>query len=176
MTIHTLPCISSLGSIEIAIAPAEYVPVEIDAIVEEQDTQLLMSVDAEIQYPEEDFDTLIKEMAKGKARAPGQIIVKRGNPIRFQAIIHDIYQKPSWKVEWIAFALKQLVEKIEVFDVKTLAMPLLGTVYGNMDEEESIKLLCSMLATDKSICLNKFWLIAPDPACNRLKNAIDKST
>jgi hypothetical protein len=172
-TKHSLPCITTIGKIEIAVAPIEYLPLGIDAIVEEQDTQLLMAVDTEIEYPDDDFDTLINQMTTGKARRPGQIIVKQDKPIRFQAIIHDINHDPSWKVEWIALALKQLVEEIENYQIKSLAMPLLGTHHGKMAEEESIELLCASLATDQASLLENLWLIAPDPICNRIKDSIN---
>ena len=90
MTTYSLPCITTIGEIKIAVAPIEYVPPSIDAIVEEQDTQLLMAVDTEIKYPDDDFDTLINQMATGKTREPGQIIIKQEKPIRFQAIIKYI--------------------------------------------------------------------------------------
>ncbi len=173
MTTYSLPCITTIGEIKIAVAPIEYVPPSIDAIVEEQDTQLLMAVDTEIKYPDDDFDTLINQMATGKTREPGQIIIKQEKPIRFQAIIYNINQEPSWKVEWIAFALKQLIEEINNYQIKTLAMPLLGTHHGKMAEEESIELLCASLATDQASLLEKLWLIAPDPICNRIKDSIN---
>lgn len=175
MTIYSLPCKATIGAIEIAIAPVEYVPVEIDAIVEEQDTQLLMGIDTEINYPDEDFDTLIDQMLSGKSvRSPGQIIIKQAQPLKLKAIIYDINQKPSWKIEWIAFALKQLVTEIENYNIKTLAMPLLGTVHGKVDENESIELLCANLNTEQACCLEKLWIIAPDPACSRIKDTIEE--
>ncbi len=175
MTTYALPCKATIGSIEIAIAPVEYVPAEIDAIVEEQDTQLLMGMDAEINYPDEDFDTLIDQMLSGKSvRSPGQIIIKKTQPLQLKAIIHDINQKPSWKTEWISYALQQLVTEIENYNIKTLAMPLLGTIHGNVNENESIELLCDNLMSKQIICLEKLWLIAPDPACSRIKDAIEK--
>ncbi len=174
MNTHHLPCITSIGRINIAIAPIDYVPHDIDALVEEQDTQLLMAVDSEIVYPEDDFDTLISQMTTGKGRRPGQILVKEDKPIRLQAIIHDINQEPSWKAEWIAFALKQLIEEIKNYEIKVLAMPLLGTHHGNMAEDDSIELLCSCITTDHTLPLEKLWLVAPDPVCVRIRDKINK--
>lgn len=173
MISHSLPFKTVIGVIETAIAPIEYVPSEIEAIVEEQDTQLLMVVDGEIEYPEDDFDTLINQMSHGKSRTPGQVIVKHDKPMRFQAIIHDIYQEPSCKVEWVAFALKQLSEEIKNHQIKTLAMPLLGTFHGKMAEEQSVELLCACLGTDQKSALEKLWLVVPDPMCSRIKQYIE---
>lgn len=173
MISHSLPFKTDIGAIEVAIAPIEYVPAEIEAIVEEQDTQLLMVVDGEIEYPEDDFDTLINQMSSGKSRAPGQVLIKHDKPIRLQAIIHDIYQEPSCKVEWIAFALQQLVEEINNHQIKTMAMPLLGTFQGKIAEEQSVELLCACLGTDQKSVLEKLWLIVPDPVCSRIKQHIE---
>lgn len=173
MISHNLPFKTVIGEIETAIAPIEYIPSEIEAVVEEQDTQLLMVVDGVIEYPEDDFDSLINQMFSGKPRNPGQIIIKHDKPMRLQAIIHDIYQEPSCKVEWVAFALKQLVEEINNHQIKTLAMPLLGTYHGKMAEEQSVELLCACLGSDQKSALEKLWLIVPDPACFRIKQYIE---
>lgn len=170
---HSLPFKTIIGDIETAIAPIEYVPSEIEAIVEEQDTQLLMVVDSVIDYPEDDFDTLIDQMSSGKSRKPGQIIVRHEKPMRLQAIIHDIYQEPSCKVEWVAFALKQLIEEINNLQIKTLAMPLLGTIQGKIAEQQSVELLCACLGTDQKSVLEKLWLVVPDPVCSRIKQYIE---
>ena len=173
MNTHSLPCITTIGSIEIAIAPIEYVPDKIDAIVEEQDTNLLLTADTEINYPEDDYDSLIKQMSAVSTRKPGQIIIKQETPLRLQAIVHNIYNEPSWKSEWITNVLKQLRDIIEEHEIKILAMPLLGTYHGKMDELESVKLHYFNLASYNSTILQKIWLIAPDPACQRIKDNIN---
>ena len=150
--------ITTIGSIEITVAPPEYPPFEIDAIVEEQDTSLILGVEPEIRYPGESYDSLVNHMYVQQPRSPGEIIVKKSCPLRFCAIVHDIEQKPTWKEEWVATALKKLLYEIGKYQVKTVVMPLLGTVYGSMSDESFIKLLCVALRTVQPGYPEKIWL------------------
>ena len=113
----------------------------------------------EIRYPDEGYDSLVNHMLVQQPLSPGNIIVKKTTPLRFFAIVHDIEQKPTWKKEWIARALEQLFYETERFKVKTLAMPLLGTIHGSMNDEDFIKLLLTTLPTGQLHSLKRIWLV-----------------
>ncbi len=172
-----VPChyITTIESIEITIAPVEQPPFNADAIVEEQDTHLLLSVEPGIRYPAESYKSLVNHMIIQQPRSPGEIIVKKTHPLRFFAIIHDIKKKPTWKTEWIVEALEQLFHEIEKYKVTTLAMPLLGTIHGSLNDEDFIKLLIAALQVRQLHYPEKIWLVVPALACNRIGNFFERN-
>lgn len=158
---------TSIGPVELIIAPPELPPFKVDAIVEEQDTNLLLGIAPYISEPYESYEKLVSQMISQQPRLPGEVIVKGNHPMRFLAVIHDLELKPTWKEEWIANALGQIVKESENNSIKTIAMPVLGSIYGSLDYENFIALFRSALPIENFSYPEKIWLIVPALECNR---------
>lgn len=118
---------------------------QVDAVVEEQDTQLLLGKSPVIMDSITSFTQLVRKMEQQAAEEPGTVIVKRTRPIRFITIVYDIDSKPICREEWLEQALKNILEQCRKFEVRSLAMPLIGTSYGRIDEQTMIILLEKLL-------------------------------
>ena len=160
--------VTFIGPIELVIAPPELSPFKFDAIVEEQDTNLLLGVAPQISEPYESYDKLVSQMITQQPRLPGEVVVKGNHPVRFLAVVHDLELEPIWKEEWIANALGLIFKESVHNRIKTVAMPVLGSIYGSLDYEIFIELFRSALPSGNITYPEKIWLIVPAPACNRI--------
>ena len=122
---------------------------EVDAVVEEQDTNLLMGNPPVIKMSVESFSSLVKKMEMQSPVMPGTITVKQSIPKRFIAVVYDIEHNPISLQAWIEEALMNILIKCNKHKVTTLAMPLLGTAYGSFKEQEIIDLLQTSLIENR---------------------------
>jgi len=154
---------TTVGPIEITVAPPEQPPWDVDAIVEEQDTSLLHGDTHLVRDTVESYETLIGKMQRQAQTplVPGQVIVKHTTPRRFIAIIYDIGRKPIYRLEWIATALERLLHEMETYQARNIAMPLLGVTHGRCPEADFMDLLCTMLPTVRADYPEKLWLVTP---------------
>lgn len=113
----------------------------VDAVVEEQDTHLLMGKTPVIRESVESFAVLVKKMEQGSPEKAGQVIVKLATPIRFIAIVYDIDQPSICHATNVAKAFDSIFKQCKQHQVNTLAMPLLGSSYGQLKNEDILELM-----------------------------------
>ena len=113
----------------------------VDAVVEEQDTHLLLGKSPVISSVTTGFPQLVKKMQHQVPEFPGTVIVKKTRPTRLIAIVYDIDSATICCQEWLETALKNIFIQCWKYKITTLAMPLLGTAYGRIDASMMIKLL-----------------------------------
>jgi len=130
----------------------------VDAIVEEQDTNLILGKSPVILETIESFQDLVKKMGQQTREIVGNVLVKQSIPIRFIAIIYDIEHAPIVKKIWIEDAIQNILAQCEKYRIKTLAMPLLGTSYGKLEEESIIQLLQDSLIQNRQQTLKKILI------------------
>lgn len=118
---------------------------DVAAIVEEQDTNLLLGRSPVIMETVESLPALLLRMEKQMVETPGSVIVKHASPKRFLAIIYDIDSSPICQESWIEQALTTIIEHCEKSRFETLAMPLLGTSYGPLQQDTAIHILQNLL-------------------------------
>lgn len=123
------------GNTIIRVLPPNDPLPETDAIVEEQDTYLLLGITAEINDTAESYPSLVGRMEKQQPLVPGSILIRSETPKRIVAIIHDIDQKPICRDEWIATALQKILDECGQLKIHTLLMPVLGKTHGNVSYE-----------------------------------------
>jgi len=152
---------STVGLIEITVAPPEQPPWDVDVIVEEQDTGLLHGDTHIIRDTAESYGTLIGKMQGQAPVVPGQVIVKHTTPMRFIAIVYDIGRKPMYKLDWIATALEKILHEMETYQARNIAMPLLGVTYGRCPDTDFMELLCAILPAVHAHYPEKLWLVTP---------------
>lgn len=152
---------TSVGPIEITVAPPEQPPWDVDVIVEEQDTSLLHGNTHVMRDTAESYETLISIMQRQAPLVPGQVIVRHTTPMRFIAIVYDIGKKPEYRLDWIATALEKLLHEMEIYQARSIAMPLLGVAYGRCPDTDFMDLLCTMLPAVRADYPEKLWLVTP---------------
>ncbi len=148
-----------LGLIQVVAAPKNSPPFKVEAIAAEEDTFQVLSADPVVH---ETFDhpvRLMTQVIETRPELPGSILVKGKNPLRLLAIIHDLNLEPSWKEEWIASALERIFRESEKRRLRSLGLPLLGTLHGSLDHKRFIVLLQKALEQISPTNLKRLWLI-----------------
>lgn len=150
-----------LGHVHVIVAPEDEPPFNIDALAVEEDTHLLLSSDGEIEEPEESFGDLVAAAGERPPSAPGSVLVQKGEPLRFLAIVHDIDCQPTWREEWIASAINGIVEEAEWRRLAAIGLPLIGTRHGNIEPRCVALWLARCLSRTTFRHLKRVWVIAP---------------
>jgi hypothetical protein len=150
-----------LGPVHVVVAPEHAPPFPIDAIAVEEDTHLLLSSDAIVEEPDEDFEELIAAAGRRPANTPGSVLVRKAKPLQFLAIVHDIDCQPTWREDWIASALNGAIEEAEWRRLEAIGMPLLGTRHGNAEMRRVALWLGRCLSRSTFRYLKRVWVIAP---------------
>ena len=139
------------NDLEIELKTANTPYHSIDAIVEEQDTGLVLEPSDIISNYGDNKPLwyLANTRELQVSHLPGTIVIKTGQPIKLQAIVHDLDFCPSWKKNWIRMALIQTLNICNKEHLNSIALPVLGTQFGKFSLEEFIILLAEILTTQR---------------------------
>jgi hypothetical protein len=149
----------SFGAIQIVAAPSGLPPFEIDAIVCEEDTWLIMSAEPkEIEGPEHPI-RLMTALMNAKPEPVGSVLVKGDHPLKFLAVVHDVDQDPIWNEDWIAVALSNVFREAERRKLRAIGLPLLCTRHGKLPVDRFPELLRRVLDQHTLIHLKRLWLM-----------------
>ena len=145
----------------IVAAPIDYAPFACQAHVVEQDTYLLLGQQTNLNDPGKPAWFLANTLEQEKTYSPGSVVSKSHAPYRLQAVIHDIERDPTYCIETVKLAYHNVMKIVQIRQLFSLAMPLLGTVHGKLSINESILLLMDVLNNRSPDALKKLWLIIP---------------
>lgn len=166
-----------INNVCIHIASDNHSPLPIKAMVEEQDTSLVLEPENIIRDPgvEKPAWYMASILEYQKLHKPGEIIFKPGNPIRLWAIIHDLELTPSWRSEWIEKALKNILELCEKKNIVSVCLPVLGSQFGHFKLTKFIPLLVKALKNSNPSALKNIWLVVPpDEECHTVFTMLKK--
>ncbi len=161
-----------IGPVEISVCTADQHPYTVDAIVEEQDTNLLLDTKPVIQDTQESYRSLIKKMNRQKPLMPGQIITKNTIPARLIAILYDVERTPICSEAILTTVINILLDELNRHKLKSVAMPLLGSTHGKIAEQVFIKLLQQSLINKNPAYPEKIVLMVPPGKLGYIKGAI----
>jgi len=150
-----------IGSVQIFVGPENMAPHPVDAWAAEEDTYLLLSADPEVVEANEDLERVMAEVLATRPAEPGTVVVKGGHPLRLLAIVHDLNEEPSWKEEWVVSALEGIFQEAETRKLRSLALPLLGTLHGSLEKRRFLVLLREVLERRSPVHLTRLWLVVP---------------
>lgn len=145
----------------VAVPPELVSPFSVDALVAEEDTSLVLSADPQLKDVKETHAKLINQALASEPKMPGTVVVKGDSPLRFLAIVHDLEHDPSWREEWVARALDNILQEAEKRKLQSIAIPMLGTLHGSLDRRRFVKLLRGALEQASLKHLQTIWLIIP---------------
>ncbi|MGD8642669.1 MAG: hypothetical protein PVI15_00190 [Chromatiales bacterium] len=149
------------GQLEVVVAPAGPAPFELDAVVLEDDTHRVLAAPPELAPVSEALDDLVRAMHEFSPGLPGSVVPRSGRPLALHAIIHDLDLAPSWQERWVEQALRSVLVAVRERRIRSLGVPLLGTVHGKMAPARSIELLLRVLREVDSGPLARLWVLAP---------------
>jgi hypothetical protein len=151
----------SSGSLKIVAAPKDNQPFPVDAVAVEEDTFLVLSAETAVREPKESLLRVMAKVIETRPEMPGSVLVKGKRPLRMLAVVHDLNQEPTWKMEWVENALRGIFQEIESRKLRSLALPFIGTLHGNLGKGQFVGMLRDVLAGMEFKHLRKVWLVVP---------------
>lgn len=160
-------------AVVIVVAPAYAPPFEVEAVVCEEDTFLVLSAAVEVSEPEAARERVLAEAYGTPAIPAGTVVVRAGEPLRLLAIVHDLGRSPSWREEWVAAALSAALRESEARRLRSISLPLLGRVHGQLEVERFLTLLHDALADAPTHHLERLWLVAEEAEVDDTKRLLE---
>ncbi|MEZ5582337.1 MAG: hypothetical protein R3F37_05820 [Candidatus Competibacteraceae bacterium] len=124
----------------------------------EEDTYLVLSADAVVRQTVEHPIRLMTALFDQQPVEPGSVLV-RGK--RLLAVIHDLDRDPSCCEQWVSQALQACLNKADRLGVRSLALPLLGSVHGRIACTRSLSLIAEAVRAASFRSLRQIWLVVP---------------
>jgi hypothetical protein len=134
------------------IVASDQMPFEIQTMVFEEDTYLVLSAGNPIREIRAPLEELQHEVVAQQALKLGELAI-RGS--RVFAIVHDFDLQPSFSEGAVQSVLDELCQHVENLDISALGMQALGSHHGDLPRAEAIALIESQPWPD---CLERLWV------------------
>lgn len=148
-------------------------PLDVDAVVIEDDTYSVLSADPEFHEPTEHPLRIWTAAHEAVPAPPGTVAVRSGEPLKLLAVVHDLAEDPTWKEEWVASALLEIFEQADRLEIRSLALPVLGAVHGRLPVERFVLLLRQALDRSDRPTLASLCLIADAESRSELARLLE---
>ena len=149
----------------ICVSPADAPsPFAVDAVALEDDTRLVLGSDPIVRETDTSLSELLEDAISSDPREPGTVVVLEASPLRLHVIVHDLSLEPSWNEEWVSKGLASMFAEVEARNVVSMALPVLGSLYGQLDPLRFCGLLASELGKGSFRYLERIWLVVEDSA------------
>lgn len=164
-----------INDIDIVVAPKRVSPFNTDAVVEEQDTALILNEPEKISTSDNKPAWYLANKLETQSLIKlGSVIKRDGESLRLLAIVHDLDVDPSWSSEWIEQALNNIFKIGDIEGISSLQLPVLGSQYGRFNLQEFLQLL--VIAINKAQGkLKKIWLVVPQQDCSKTLAILKKA-
>ncbi len=166
----------NFAGIEVSVVHSKLPPLNVSAIVEEQDTDRVLGECTEIRDPGDmPVWYLANKLSSAPQKRTGCVVVCGQHPCTLQAIVHDLDEDPSWSYDWIAEALHNIFSLTIEKNISSIQLPMLGNVHGRFGLENFIALFVEKLdefvntngKTLQRMPLRRIWLMVPDDQCEK---------
>ena len=147
------------GGLEIVAAPAGRAPFPVDAEVVEEDRYFVLSAAPVVRDVDEHVVRLMTEAAAARPAEPGSVSVRRGQPMKILAVVHDLDREPTWREEWVESALREAFREMERRQWRSAALPLIGTLHGGLAPRRFAELLVRVLGGTSAGALRRLWIV-----------------
>jgi len=144
----------------VTIAPHHQPPFPIQGLVLEEDTWFALSSSPKVLEPREHPIRVMTDAWEAEPAQPGSVHIRDRHPFRLLAIVHDLSQDPTWRVEWIELALRRSLEIARERGLHALGIEPLGTVHGRFPVADFDALLDRVIRDDPAPGLD-LWRIDP---------------
>lgn len=134
---------------------------DIDALVIEQDTSLVLDFSDEIRYSRESLKSLTERILSRGEPEQGTVLELGTAPPQLLAIVHDLDNEPTWTEDLVSKSMKRVLQISARRKLRNIAMPLLGTVHGKLPTVRARELLDAAVSEVQIPSLRRIWLISP---------------
>jgi len=160
-----------LGSILVTPATTHEPPFPVQASVLEEDTWRLLSA-PNVAVPQEEHPVrLMTDLVDDRPALPGKVLIQSA---RWLAIVHDVERTPTCREIWVRSALKRVLELTAQRHYHSLALPLLGSVYGCLDWRRSLTLVIESL--NNAVVFEptlRIWLLVPAAHHKEIRQSLE---
>jgi len=160
-----------LGSILVTPATTHEPPFPVQASVLEEDTWRLLSA-PNVAVPQEEHPVrLMTDLVDDRPALPGKVLIQSA---RWLAIVHDVERTPTCREIWVRSALKRVLELTAQRHYHSLALPLLGSVYGCLDWRRSLTLVIESL--NNAVVFEptlRMWLLGPAAHHKEIRQSLE---
>ena len=164
-----------VNEVDIAIAPGKLAPFPVGAVLEEQDTALILDESEEIRNPGEKPPWFYaNKLEQQTLLDTGQVIVRDTQPLRLQLIIHDLESEPICNELWIFQALQQALEIAEQRKIDALQTPLLGCKFGKIKPTQFFMLLLEILNRQRPALISRLWITVAEEHCEEIFSILSR--
>jgi hypothetical protein len=153
-----------MNNIIVHAAPVAHPPFAVAAILEEQDTCLLLKQQTTLTDPGKPAWFLANKLEQEHVYQLGDVLLKGKNPTRLLAIVHDIEHQPTCSLDSVTKAYHKLSTIVTSERIASIAIPLLGTVHGRIPLDLAITSFQRVFLTNPPDYLEKIWLVLPEDA------------
>jgi len=144
----------------VTIAPHHQPPFPVQGLVLEEDTWFALSSSPKFLEPRRHPIRIMTDAWEAEPALPGSVHIRDRHPFRLLAVVHDLSQDPTWRIEWIEQALRRSLEIARERGLRALGIEPLGTVHGRFPVADFDTLLEEIVREDRAPALD-LWRIEP---------------
>jgi hypothetical protein len=138
---------------------ATFRTLHLDAVVFEEDTHLILTLDRVMTHGEVHPIRLMTELHAARPHTPGSLII---NDSSWYGVVIDLDREKICTAEWIDTAYEQVGRRISLKRIQTIGVHLLGTIHGKMDVDFCLDRFVSAVGCWRCESLKEVWLIVSD--------------
>lgn len=162
-----------IGNIHCNLITSHDIPSDLDALVFEEDTHLILTVDGRFAYKETHPVRLMTDLYRAKAHSPGSLIV---NGKSWYAVTIDLDADPLCQPEWVQQVYEKIATQLSENDISKLGMFLLGNVHGGLDGAGCVDVFIQAIKALKTSMLQEVWLIVPEKSLKEIRETFENSS
>jgi hypothetical protein len=132
-----------VGAVQLVPATLRESPFPVPATVVEEDTWRVLSTPSILHSNNEHPVRLMTDLVHDQPASPGTVVMKGR---RWLAIVYDLDQEPPCTEEWILQALENILKSAQTKQIRSLALPLLGSRHGGIPWQRSLELILDKLS------------------------------
>lgn len=131
----------------------------LDAVVFEEDTHLILTLDRVMTHGEVHPIRLMTDVHTTRPHTPGSLI---SNDSSWYGVVIDLDREQICRKEWIDSTYEQIGRRISLKRIRTIGVHLLGTIHGKMDVDFCLDRFVSAIGNWRSESLKDVWLIVSE--------------
>ncbi len=147
------------GDLELVAAPPEEAPFPVDRHVVEEDRWRVLGASPEWRPSLPEHPVRLHTALAFDTPATLGSVASHGR--RWHAVVVDLEAEPLVVADVVAMALTEIAARCRHHAVARLALPLLGTVHGDLDPQRALGILHETLLTTPPPSLRRLWLLTP---------------
>lgn len=158
-----------VGDISCKVNTLQSVSQDLDAVVFEEDTHLILTVDSKFTYTENHPVRMMTEVHRAKTNRPGSLIIHNRS---WYAVTIDLDCDPICRLEWVRKVYGNIESQVEKSNISTLGLFLLGNYHGGLAAEECIQTFIEEVQLWNTCQLKEVCLIVPDALIGKVRDRL----